>query len=121
MMLSGEHATGDTQIERTVRHLLDGEFTPGFELVREVRTLWLCSDYAGPVRHMEIFEAAQELPTVYKMGLPPNGKEVPMTNDVSTSLGWIIQGASSWDAIEEDYKKIRELERIWNARQLDDA
>jgi hypothetical protein len=121
MMLSGAFATGDSQIERTVRHVLDGDFRPGFELIREVRTAWLCSDHAGPVREMEILQAALDLPTVYKMSIPENGKEVPMTNDVTTSLGWIIQGASDWGAIEADYKRIRELERIWNARQVNDT
>jgi carbamoylphosphate synthase large subunit len=117
MMLSGSHATGDNQIERTVRHLLDGEFAPSFELVREVRTLWLCSDHAGPVRDMEILERIQELPTVWKMSIPPNGKHVPMTNDVTTSLGWVIQGAADWAAIEADSRRIRELEQEWNDRQ----
>jgi hypothetical protein len=120
MMLSGELATGDTQIERTVRHVLDGEFAPSFELVREVRTAWLCADRAGPVRHMEILQAIGDLPTVHKMSIPPNGRDMPQTNDVTTSLGWIIQGADDWNAIEDDYKRIRELERIWNARQVDD-
>jgi phosphoribosylamine-glycine ligase len=114
MMLSGALATGDNQIERTVRHQVDGEFSPSFELVRQVRTVWLCSDYAGPVRHMDILAAIEDLPTVHKMSIPPDGRVVPMTSDVTTSLGWIIQGADSWDEIERDYAHIRELERKWN-------
>ncbi len=117
MMLSGSLATGDNQIERTVRHLLDGTFTPGFELVKEVRTLWLCADFAGPVRRMDILQEIAALPTVHRMAVPPEGKEVPMTNDVTTSLGWVIQGADDWAAIEKDTRRIRELERIWNAAQ----
>jgi hypothetical protein len=121
MMLSGSLATGDNQIERTVRHHLDGEFTPGYELLREVRTVWLCSDHAGPVRHMEILSAISDLPTVHKMSIPPDGRFMPMTNDVTTSLGWIIQGAADWADIERDYERIRELERSWNDRQIDVA
>jgi hypothetical protein len=121
MMLSGELATDDTQIQRTVRHVVDGSFTPSFELVRNVRTAWLCADHAGPVRDMEILRSIGEMPTVHKMSIPDNGKVVPMTNDVTTSLGWIIQGADDWDDIEEDYKRIRELEGIWNARQVDET
>ncbi|MFD0385918.1 ATP-grasp domain-containing protein [Streptomyces stramineus] len=117
MMLSGSLATGDNQIERTVRHLLDGEFTPGFRLVREVRTLWLCADFAGPVRHMEILRRIAELPTVRNLSVPPEGKEVPMTNDVTTSLGWVIQSAADWASIEKDSARIRELERVWNEAQ----
>jgi len=119
MMLSGSLATGDNQIERTVRHLLDGEFRPSFDLLSEVRTLWLCSDSAGPVHDMEILQQIHELPTVRKMAIPENGKVVPVTNDVTTSLGWVIQSAATWPAIERDSRQIRELERIWNARQLD--
>jgi biotin carboxylase len=118
MMVSGSIATGDNQIYRTVRHVLDGEFTPGFELVEQVRTLWLCADHAGAVRGMAILEAAAQLPTVRKMSIPPDGKVVPMTNDVTTSLGWIIQAAADWDVIEQDYARIREMERIWNDRQV---
>ena len=121
MMLSGSLATGDNQIERTVRHVLDGEFVPGYDLVNEVRTVWLCSDHAGEVRHMEILQAALELPTVHKMSIPPNGRTVPMTNDVTTALGWIIQGAATWAEIDADYQRIRELEKTWNARQTDES
>ncbi|MCC9308315.1 ATP-grasp domain-containing protein [Kitasatospora sp. RB6PN24] len=119
MMISGRLATGDNQIHRTVRHLLDNEFTPGFELVQQVRTLWLCADFEGPVRRMDILQAIQDLPTVYRMSIPPDGRSVPMTNDVTTSLGWVIQGAADWAAIEADSARIRELERIWNATNID--
>jgi len=114
MMLSGLLATGDNQIERTVRHALDGAFEPGFTMAREVRTAWLCADRSGPVRHMATLEAIGELPTVHAMSIPPEGKPMPVTNDVTTSLGWVIQGAGSWDEIERDYRQIRELENEWN-------
>ncbi|MYS19375.1 ATP-grasp domain-containing protein [Streptomyces sp. DvalAA-14] len=119
MMLSGSLATGDNQIQRTVRHLLDGAFTPGFVLEQQVRTLWLCADFAGPVHRMDILAAVRDLPTVHKMSVPADGKRVPMTNDVTTSLGWVIQGAAHWADIERDSARIRELERIWNARNID--
>ncbi|MET8857277.1 ATP-grasp domain-containing protein [Streptomyces sp. NPDC004579] len=121
MMISGSLATGDNQIERTVRHVLDGEFTPSFELVKEVRTLWLCSDLAGPVHNMEILRAIADLPTTYSMSIPPEGRDMPLTNDVTTSLGWVIQGADDWGAIEKDSARIRELERTWNAARAADA
>jgi hypothetical protein len=119
MMLSGSIATGDNQIERTVRHYLDGDFSPGYTLIQEVRTVWLCADNAGAVRNAEILEAALDLSTVVKTSIPHNGKQVPQTNDVTTSLGWIIQAAPDWDSIELDYLCIRELERSWNDCQVD--
>lgn len=121
MMLSGLHATGDNQIERTVRHALDGAFEPWFRLEREVRTAWLCSDHAGPVRDMHVLAAIADLPTVHAISIPPDGKPMPITNDVTTSLGWVIQGADSWAEIEADYRRLRELEREWNDAQADTA
>jgi biotin carboxylase len=118
MMLSGLLATGDNQIERTVRHALDGAFEPGYRLLRPVRTAWLCAEHSGPVREMKVLEAINALPTVDVMSIPPDGKVVPMTNDVTTSLGWIIQSGDSWDAIEVDYGKIRQVEREWNDLQI---
>jgi biotin carboxylase len=117
MMLSGLLATGDNQIERTVRHALDGTFEPWFRLDREVRTAWLCSDHAGPVRNMHVLAAIADLTTVSALSIPPDGKSMPVTNDVTTSLGWVIQGADSWAEIEADYRQIRELEREWNRAQ----
>lgn len=109
MMISGQLATGDNQIERTVRHYLDGQFTPGYRLRGPVRTLWLCAQRAGVVRDIETIADA-ELPTARCMSLPPNGRVVPRTVDMSTSLGWIIQAAPEWSAIEADYRRIRRVE-----------
>jgi phosphoribosylamine-glycine ligase len=111
MMFSGALATGDNQIDRTVRHYVDGEFRPSFELVREVRTVWLAAENDGTLRNIDIFEEVRAMPSFYAMSLPENGKVVPQTTGMSTSLGWIIQGASDWDTIEADYRRIRELER----------
>jgi len=68
---------------------------------------------------MRVLEWINALPTVYAMSIPAAGKWMPMTNDVTTSLGWIIQGADSWDAIEAVYRTIRELESEWNDLQAD--
>ncbi|HEU5158460.1 MAG TPA: ATP-grasp domain-containing protein [Streptosporangiaceae bacterium] len=111
MMISGTLATGENQIDRTVAHYVDGKFSPGFELLREVRTVWLAADKDGILRNIEIFDQVRELPTFYAMSLPENGKHVPLTTGMSTSLGWIIQGASDWDAIEADFRVIKDLER----------
>jgi hypothetical protein len=119
LMLAGELATGENQITRTVEHVLDGRFTPGYDLVQQLRTVWLCSDYAGPVRDTEILRAIQDLPTVALTSVPYEGKEVGLTNDLGTALGWVIQAAPTLSAIEDDYKRIREMERTWNARQSD--
>lgn len=118
-MIAGSLATGDNQIERTVRHYVDGEFTAGFQLVQEVRTTWLCAANTGTVREAGILRAAQELPTVRGMSVPADGDQVKATYDTSSILGWIIQCASSRAEIEADYRLIRQLEDRWNARQSD--
>ncbi|MFC4591377.1 ATP-grasp domain-containing protein [Sphaerisporangium corydalis] len=110
MMLSGSLATGDNQVERTVRHHLDGEFTPGYALLQQVRTVWLGAAHEGILRNVESFDVVRDLPTFRGMLIPENGKFVPCTTGMSTSLGWVIQAAPSWAAIETDYRLIKELE-----------
>jgi hypothetical protein len=117
MMIAGSLATGDNQIDRTVRHRVDGAFTPGFELRNQVRTVWLSADTAGVMRDVEILDAALALPTVQRMSVPRNGQPVAATYSKSTALGWIIQVAPDWAAIEADYVQIRALEKSWNAHQ----
>lgn len=118
MMLSGLLATGDNQIERTVRHALDGVFEPGFRLAQPTRTAWLCAENAGAVRETKILAEISTLPTVHATSIPTDGQVVPQTRDIATSLGWIIQSATSWEAIDADYGRIRELERKWNDLQI---
>jgi hypothetical protein len=111
MMLSGALATGDNQIERTVRHHLDAEFTPGYELLQAVRTVWLGAAHDGILRNVESFGAERDLPTFRGMLIPENGEFVPGTTGMSTSLGWVIQAGADWAAIETDYRLIKDLER----------
>jgi hypothetical protein len=110
MMISGSLATGDNQIDRTVRHYVDGEFLPSFEIVKECRTLWLAANQDGILRNIELLDAAKDLPTFFAMSVPENGTKVPYTTGMSTSLGWIIQSGPDWESIEADYAIIRKLE-----------
>jgi hypothetical protein len=114
MMLSGLVGTGDNQIERTVRHALDGAFEPGYRLACQVRTVHMSAGQAGPVRHRAVLEPIGGLPTVRAMSIPPEGKWMPATDNATTRFGWVIQGADSWAEIERDYHRIRELESEWN-------
>lgn len=114
MMLAGLLATGDNQIERTVRHALDGTFAPGYRLSSPVRTVHLSADRAGPVRHPAVLEAIGGLPTVRAMSVPPEGAWAPATDNATTRFGWVIQSGDSWTGIERDYRRIRELEAEWN-------
>jgi hypothetical protein len=111
MMISGRLATGDCQIDRTVRHYVDGSFTPGFELLQNARTMWLCAERDGIVRNIELLEELKGLPTVDSMSLPQNGQAIPATYDMFTAMGWINLASPDMHAIEEDYVRIREAER----------
>lgn len=110
MMISGKLATGDNQIDRTVAHYVDGTFTPGYQKLREVRTAWPAVPNDGILRNIEIFDQVRRLPTFHAMSLPENGTFVRLTTDMRTSLGWIILDAPDWDAIETDFRLIKELE-----------
>ncbi|MBV9447807.1 MAG: ATP-grasp domain-containing protein [Streptosporangiaceae bacterium] len=110
MMISGSLATGENHIDRTVKHRVDGEFTDGYQLLRQVRTAWLAADRGGIVRNADILGEIFGLPSVHSASVPDIGATVPMTTGVATSIGWVIFGAPAWDAIEADYRRVRELE-----------
>lgn len=116
-MLATRLATGDNQIARAVRHRLDGQFTPGYELNQPVRVMFVSAEQDGVVSEIEILESALGLATVHKLSLPADGAEVRRTDDLHTTLGWMIQVGPDWAAIEADYQEIRKLERQWNGRQ----
>jgi biotin carboxylase len=109
---SARLATGDSQIDRTVRHHLDGTFTPSYRITQPTRVLWLSSPDAGTLADVEGLDALQDLPTFQRRGLPyRNGDQVPRTEDLFTSLGWVILAGPSQDALDTDTARVRELEK----------
>lgn len=111
MMIAGKLATGDCQIDRTVRHHVDGDFRESYELVRHARTMWIGTGTDGILRNIEVLERAIELPTVHSLSLVGNGSRVSRTVDAFTELGWIILAGTDEAAVEADYQRIKELER----------
>lgn len=111
LQYSARLATGDCQIDRTVRHHLDGTFTPGYEIVQPVRVVWLSSPREGILRNAEALDAVRALPTFQRLGLPyRNGERVPCTEDLFTSLGWVILGGPSQEAVDADTVRVKEIE-----------
>jgi rod shape-determining protein MreB len=109
---SARLATGDSQIDRTVRHHLDGTFTPSYRITQPTRVLWLSSPDAGTLADVEALDALQDLPTFQRLGLPyRNGDQGPRTEDLFTSLGWVILAGPSQDALDTDTARVRELEK----------
>lgn len=105
-------ATGDCQIDRTVRHVLDGEFTPGYQLLQQATVVCLSASHAGFLCNAEILDNLRDLPTVRQVSLPHcTGEYVPATEDLFTLLGWVLLASPSAADLERDYAAVRETER----------
>lgn len=106
------HASDECQIDRAVRHVLDGEFTPDYRLLRHASVAWLCSPRAGVLRNGELLDELRALPTVRAATLPyRTGDTVPATADLFTHLGYLILADPDEAAVETNYNRIRTLER----------
>ncbi|WP_329463096.1 ATP-grasp domain-containing protein [Streptomyces sp. NBC_01431] len=104
-------ATGDCQIDRAVRHHLDSVFVPGYEIVRPTRVAWLSAANSGTMRNAEVLDGVRELASFQKLGCRyPNGSRVPMTEDLFTTLGWVLLSAPDQDVVDQDTKRVREIE-----------
>ncbi|MEW2633571.1 ATP-grasp domain-containing protein [Streptomyces sp. NPDC048389] len=104
-------ATGDCQIDRAVRHHLDSSFTPGYEIVQPTRVVWLSAANSGTMRNAEVLDAVRELASFQKLGCRyPNGSRVPKTEDLFTTLGWVLLSATDQDIVDQDTKRVREIE-----------
>ncbi|MEU5302601.1 ATP-grasp domain-containing protein [Streptomyces noursei] len=104
-------ATGDSQIDRTVRHHLDSAFTPGFEIVQPTRVVWLSAANSGAMSNAEVLDAARELASFQKLSCRyPNGSRVPKTEDLFTTLGWVLLSTPDQDVLDQDTKRVREIE-----------
>jgi biotin carboxylase len=107
-----ELATGDNQIARTVDHRAHGRFRSGYRLQRFVRGVFISAPRAGVWRNAEVFDDVDGLPTYYAKHFPHGtGDAVPATEDLATFLAWVILTGQDQEAIEEDYRRIRDWER----------
>ncbi|HEY1620893.1 MAG TPA: ATP-grasp domain-containing protein [Streptosporangiaceae bacterium] len=105
-------ATGDCQIDRAVRHVLDGQFTPGYRLHQQVSVVTLSAARGGVLRNPEVLEALRALPTACLASLPHRaGDTVAATQDLFTLLGWVLLADQDPAAVERDYQAIRAAER----------
>ncbi|MEU3756833.1 ATP-grasp domain-containing protein [Streptomyces olivoreticuli] len=104
-------ATGDSQIDRTVRHHLDNAFSPGFEIVQPTRVAWLSAANSGTMRNAEVLDAVRELASFQKLGFRyPNGSQVPKTEDLFTTLGWVLLSTPDQDLLDQDTERVRDIE-----------
>lgn len=105
-------ATGTNHIERTVAHRVRGEFDPSYELVRYVCSVVVSAPREGIWRNADAFDPVDELPTFHvKHFYYGTGDAVPAPAGLSTMLGWVVLASTDHDAMQADYRRIRELER----------
>lgn len=105
-------ATGTNHIERTVAHRVRGEFDPSYELVRFVCSVVISAPRAGTWRNAEAFDGVDALPTFHtKHFYYGTGDTVPAPAGLSSMLGWVVLASADHDAMQADYRRIRELER----------
>ncbi|MEU3005985.1 ATP-grasp domain-containing protein [Streptomyces sp. NPDC007020] len=113
-------ATGDSQIDRAVRHHLDGTFTPGYSIANLTRVVWLSAPNGGTMHNAEVLDAARELASFQKLGCRyPNGSRVPKTEDLFTTLGWVLLSTSDQHLLEQDTQQVRKIEAMVVVDPLD--
>ena len=108
-----EMATGDNHILRTVAHRARGEFKAGYELRQFVRGVFISAPHAGIWRNAEVFDGVEELPTFVDKHFPRGtGEFVESTDDLSSFLAWVILAGQDEQAIDADYRNIKQREAL---------
>jgi hypothetical protein len=105
---------GESQIDRMVRHRVDGSPDVGcYELRQHVRTVYLSSPRKGRLRNAERLDHLAELLTGFHRDVIPyrEGSLVPHTEDLWTSLGYVVLASSDPEVVEADERMIRRIER----------
>jgi biotin carboxylase len=105
-------ATGSNHILRTVAHRVHGEFRPSYELLQHLCGVFISAPHAGIWRNAEIFDELEQLPTYVDKNFPKGtGDWVQSTDDLSSFLAWVTLVSTEQEAIEVDYRRVKELEK----------
>lgn len=106
-------ATGDSQIDRTVRALVGGEVPDGFRLVRHQMCVFHIARASGVVHNTGVLDAIKELPSHhFSVQHLTDGDHVPVTRSLVDSLefGFAILSHPDFPQVERDHRMVRELE-----------
>jgi biotin carboxylase len=106
-------ATGDSQVDRTVRYCAGEEVPDAFDLRQHLTVVFLISRATGVVRNAEIFDRLTELPSHHSSSVPlRNGDRVAVTHDLFSSLamGFVVLTHPSAAQVEADYAAVRAVE-----------
>ena len=109
--LISKMATGSNHILRTVRHWVHGEFKPSYELLQHLCGVFISAPDNGIWRNAEIFDEVDQLPTYATKNFPKGtGDWVESTTDLTNFLAWVILTGPTEEAIDADYRRLKELE-----------
>lgn len=117
-------ATGDSQVDRAVRHLTGGTVATGYALSRHVRVVFLISRAAGIVTNAEILDGVHEVPSLTHASINVrNGDQLGITRDLfgSLDLGFAVLAHEDPAVVESDYRRIRQLEDGLRVRPVEPA
>jgi hypothetical protein len=108
------NATGDSQIDRTVRWLTGGELPQTYELFRQQMCVFHIARRSGVVRNTAVLAVIRSLASHhFSVQNLSDGDWVPMTKNLVDSLnfGFVILADSDEERIRRDYQAIRAAER----------
>jgi len=106
-------ATGDSQIDRTVRYLTGGHVRTDYELVQHQWCVFHIARGSGVVSNAAVLDAIPTLTSHhFSVQHLANGMRVKATRDLIDSLnfGFVILSHRDAGQIRRDYQTIRELE-----------
>jgi biotin carboxylase len=107
-------ATGDSQIDRTVRALIGGEVPTGYRLERHQMCVFHIARVSGVVRNANVLDAVKRLSSHhFSVQHLADGDHVVVTGSLVDSLrfGFAILSHPDFAQVERDHQLIRELER----------
>ncbi|MFI5801243.1 ATP-grasp domain-containing protein [Streptomyces sp. NPDC051561] len=108
------NATGDSQIDRTVRRLTGGELPRSYQLLTHQTCVFHIAPRSGTVRGTGVLDAIPRLASHhFSVQALSDGDHVPVTRDLVDSLnfGFAILAHPDAAQIERDYRTIRALEQ----------
>lgn len=103
----------ESQITRMVRHRVDGDTSVGrYTQHQHVKSVYLSSPAAGELGNAVRFEELPDLLPSYQRDLLPyrEGSTVPRTDDLWTSLGYVVLATTDLEQLERDVAVVREIE-----------
>src|SRR6266542_364116 len=107
-------ATGDSQIDRTVRYFTGaGDLPPRYRLLSHTLVVFHIARASGVLRNAEVLDAVESLTSHhFSVRHPRNGAYLPMTRDLFASLdfGFAVLTHQRPEQLRADYETLRRLE-----------